>query len=729
VASRSAGTTRRDFLKAGGLATGALVLGFALPERGRAAAAPATATGARTQVNAYVKLGTDGLVTMIVPKAEMGQGVYTGYAQILADELDVDWANVRVESAPVDAVYNAPFAPIQFTGGSMSVMTGFEVLRHAGAAARAMLVAAAAAELGVPADGLRTENGAVVDPATGRRLAYGALAPRAAQLTPPEKPTPKPRSEWRYIGKPMSRVDSREKSDGSAVFGMDVRLPGLHYAMIARPPVFGAEVKSFDAAAARRVRGVVDVVQVPAGVAVVATNTWAARTGRDALQVEWTAGKAAGFSTAAIERRYAELARTPGTVAREQGDVVKAAAGATRRLEADYSAPYLAHAPMEPLNCAVAFSDAGCDIHVGTQFQSVDRAVAAQVAGLPPEKVRIHTTFLGGGFGRRANISSDFIREAVAIAKAAKRPVLTVWTREDDVRGGYYRPYGHERLTAALGDDGLPVAMTYTSVVQSLLKGTLFEAMMVDKKTGLDATTHEGAIDGYAIPNFRVDVHDPAQPVPVLWWRSVGHTHSGFAMESFIDECAHAAGRDPVAYRLALLKDDPRHVAALKLAAEKAGWGTPLPPGRARGVAVHESFGSVVAEVAEVSLQDGRPHVHRVVAAIHCGTAVNPALIAHQLESAVTFGLSAALDEEITIDDGRVRESNFNDYPMMRMREMPLVEAHVVPSDAPPTGVGEPGTPPIAPAVANALFALTGVRARKLPLKHTEFAKKASRLS
>jgi isoquinoline 1-oxidoreductase beta subunit len=724
VAPRTAGTTRRDFLKAGGLATGSLVLGFALPERGRAAAAAKRAAGP-TQVNAFVKIGADGLVTMIVSKAEMGQGVYTGYAQILADELDVDWANVRVESAPVAAVYNVPFAPVQFTGGSMSVMTGFEVLRNAGASARAMLVAAAAAELGVPAEGLRTEGGAVVDPASGRRLAYGVLAARAATLAPPEKPAPKPRSEWRFIGKSMPRVDSREKCDGTATFGVDVRLPGLHYAMIARPPVFGAEVKSFDAATARRIRGVVDVVQVPAGIAVVATNTWAARAGRDALQVEWTAGAAAGFSTAALAQRYAELARTPGVVVRAQGDVAQTAAGAQRRLEADYSAPYLAHAPMEPLNCAVAFGPDGCDLYVGTQFQSVDRAVAAQVAGLPPEQVRIHTLFLGGGFGRRANVQSDFIREAVAVAKAAKRPVLTVWSREDDVRGGYYRPYGHERLTAALGADGLPVAMTYTSVVQSLLKGTLFESMLVDPKTGIDGTTHEGAIHGYAIPNLRIDVHQMAQPVPVLWWRSVGHTHSAFAMESFIDECAHAAGRDPVAYRLALLQGHPRHVAALRLAAEKAGWGTPLPAGRARGVAVHESFGSVVAEVAEVSLQDGRPRVHRVVAAIDCGTAVNPALVAHQLESAVTYGLSAALAEEITLADGRVQQSNFNDYRALRMDQMPLVEAHIVPSDAPPTGVGEPGTPPIAPAVANALFALTGVRARRLPLKHTDFARPA----
>jgi isoquinoline 1-oxidoreductase beta subunit len=717
--------SRRDFLKAAGVAGGAVLLGFALPLRGRAAELAGTA-GGPAQVNAYVKVGADGLVTMIVPKSEMGQGVYTGYAQVLADELDVPWERVRVESAPVATVYNAPGMPMQFTGGSSSIPGGFEVLRNAGAAARAMLVGAAAAELGVPADTLRTADGAVVDPASGRRLPYAQLAAKAAQISPPAKPTPKPRAEWRYIGRPMPRVDSREKSDGTGRFGLDVRLPGMAYAVIARAPSFGAQLKSFDATRAKAVPGVVDVVRVPSGVAVVASSTWAAIRGREQLQTEWNDGPARGFSTAALEREYAELCRRPGTVARERGDVAKALEGAKRRVEADYVGPYLAHAPMEPLNCAVAIGADGCDVYVGTQFQTMDRAAAAAVAGLPPEKVRIHTTLLGGGFGRRANPASDFVTEAVAVAKAAGRPVLTVWTREDDVRGGYYRPQGHVRMTAALGDDGRPVALTYTAAVQSIMKGTFIEKFAIDPKTGLDPTQHEGASDNpYAIPNWRVDVHDVKHPVPVLWWRSVGHTHSAFAFESFVDECAHAARQDPVAYRLALLQDEPRHVAALKLAAEKAGWGSPLPKGRARGVAVHESFGSVVAEVAEVSLENGRPRVHRVVAAIDCGTAVNPALIAHQLESAITYGLSAALHEEITLVDGRVEQSNYHDFPMVTMAEMPQVEGYVVPSEAPPTGVGEPGTPPLAPAVANALYALTGVRARRLPLKHTDFTQRA----
>jgi isoquinoline 1-oxidoreductase beta subunit len=717
--------SRRDFLKAAGAAGGAVLLGFALPMRGRAAEI-AQAAGAPAQVNAYVKVGADGLVTMIVPKSEMGQGVYTGYAQVLADELDVPWERVRVESAPVATVYNAPGMPMQFTGGSSSLSSGFEVLRNAGAAARAMLVGAAAADLGVPAERLRTENGEVVDPASGRRIPYPQLAAKAAQIAPPAKPVPKPRSEWRYVGRPMPRVDSREKSDGSGRFGLDVRLPGMVYAVVARAPSFGAKLQSFDAAPAKAVPGVVDVVQLPHGVAVVATSTWAAMRGREQLRTEWADGPAKGFSTAALAREYAEACAKPGMVAREVGDVAKAFEGAKRRIVADYAGPYLAHATMEPLNCAVAIGPDGCDIHVGTQFQTMDRAAAAAVAGLPPEKVRIHTTLLGGGFGRRANPASDFVTEAVAVAKAVGRPVMTVWTREDDVRGGYYRPQGHVRMSAALGDDGFPVALTYTAAVQSIMKGTFIEKFAVDPKTGLDPTQHEGASDNpYAIPNWRVDVHDRRHPVPVLWWRSVGHTHSAFAFESFVDECAHAAKQDPVAYRLALLKDKPRHLAALKLAAEKSGWGTPLPKGRARGVAVHESFNSVVAEVAEVSLVNGRPRVHRVVAAIDCGTAVNPALVAHQLESAITFALSAALHEEITLQDGRVEQSNFHDYPMMTMADTPRVEAHVVPSEAPPTGVGEPGTPPLAPAVANALFALTGVRARQLPLKHVDFTRRA----
>jgi isoquinoline 1-oxidoreductase beta subunit len=714
-------TSRRTFLKAAGAATGGLLVGIALPLRGRAASGSAPASPA---VNAYVRIGTDGRVRFIVPKSEMGQGTYTGLAQILADELEVDWQSVSVEAAPVAPVYNSSFAPMQFTGGSSSISGSFELLRKVGATARGLLIAAAAEELRVPASELAAAHGAVVHRASGRRLLYGALAARAAQLPVPADATPKPAAEWRLIGRSMPRLDTAAKVNGSAGFGLDVRLPQLHYAVIARAPSFGGRVASFDAAAARAVPGVVAVKEVPSGVAVIATNTWAAMRGRSALKVDWRDGPGAAVSSEAIAADYARRARTPGVLAHATGDAAAAAAaGARQRLEADFATPYLAHAPMEPLNCAVAFSAAGCDVYSGTQFQTVDRNAAAEVAGLPPEQVRVHTTFLGGGFGRRANPASDFVREAVAVAKDFGRPVLTVWTREDDIHGGYYRPQAHNRLTAALGADGFPLAWTHTQVIQSIIKGTPFEKMMSDPKTGIDAIQHEGASElPYAVPSLRVEVHDAVQPVPVLWWRSVGHTNTAFAVESFIDECAHAAGADPVAYRTALLAAQPRHLAVLKLAAEKAGWGTPPAPGRARGVAVHASFGSVVAEVAEVSLVDGRPKVHRVVAAIDCGLAVNPGQVAAQVESAICYGLSAALYGEVTLAAGRVAQSNFDDYPVVRLGEMPAVEVHIVASSAAPTGVGEPGTPPIAPAVANALYALSGVRARRLPLAHATFA-------
>ncbi len=709
--------SRRSFLKVGAAAAGGLVIGLALPVRTRAAA---TAAPADTAINAYVRVATDGRVTLLVPKSEMGQGIYTGFAQVLAEELEVPLATVVIEAAPVAAVYNASFAPIQFTGGSMSMSSSFELLRRAGAAARSMLVSAAAAELGVPASTLSAADGHVVHGASGRRLAYGALAVRAAALPAPADPVLKSPADWKLIGKAVPRLDTRAKVEGSAEFGLDVRLPGMVYAVVARAPTFGGSVAKLDASAAKAVPGVVAVREVPSGVAVLATNTWAATRGRAALRIDWTPGAGAGVSTTRLAAEFAARAREPGTVVVERGDVGQAGPG--RALEADFATPYLAHAPMEPLNCAVAFADGRCDVYTGTQFQTVDRAAAAAVAGLAPEQVHVHTTLLGGGFGRRANPSSDFVREAVAVAKGHPTPVMTVWTREDDLQGGYYRPLSHDRLTATLGTDGHPATWTHTIVSQSIVAGTPFEKMMIDPKTGLDATQHEGASDlPYAIPSVRVAGHTAKVPVPVLWWRSVGHTHTAFAVESFIDECATTARQDPVAYRTALLGAEPRHLAVLKLAAEKAGWGTPLPHGRARGVAVHASFGSVVAEVAEVSLVDGRPKVHRVVAAIHCGLAVNPGQVAYQVESAICFGLSAALYGEITLEDGRVQQSNFGDYAPLRHEEMPAVEVHIVPSSAAPTGVGEPGTPVIAPAVANALAALTGVRARRLPLAHTAF--------
>lgn len=709
--------SRRTFLKTAGAAAGGLLIGLALPVRTRAAGA--ASVPADTAVNAYVRIATDGRVTLLVPKSEMGQGVYTGFAQILADELEVGLDHVSIEAAPVAAVYNAAFAPMQYTGGSSSISGSFEVLRKAGAAARSVLVGAAAAELGVPADELRAVNGTVVHAASGRHLPYGALAARAATLPLPASPQPKPASEWRLIGRTVPRVDTRAKVDGSAGFGCDVRLPGMAYAVVARPPTFGGTAVRYDEQAARAVRGVLAVRAVPSGIAVIATHTWAAIQGRAALNVEWRAAAGADVSSERIAADYAARARTPGVVVYERG----AAAGTDgRTLEADYATPYLAHAPMEPLNCAVAFAADGCDIYTGTQFQTVDRASAAAVAGLAPEQVRIHTTLLGGGFGRRANPASDFVREAVEVAKGHPTPVMTVWTREDDLQGGYYRPQAHNRLTAVLGAEGRPAAWTHTQVVQSLTRGTPFHAMLADPRTGIEETQHEGASHlAYAIPNVRVLVHDALQPVPVLWWRSVGHSQTAFAVESFIDECAAAAGQDPYAYRVALLAGQPRHLAVLELVAEKAGWGTPLPAGRARGLAVHASFGSVVAEVVEVSLHKGRPRVHRVVAAIHCGLTVNPGQVAYQVESAVCFALSAALHGEITLVDGRVQQSNFGDYAPLRLEEMPRVEVHIVPSGEPPTGVGEPGTPPLAPALANALYALTGVRARRLPLAHADF--------
>ncbi len=717
-------SSRRDFLETACVAAGGLLVGFALPAARAGSAPGSTGAGALTSadVNAFVRVGSDDIVTLIIGKSEMGQGVFTGYAQLIGEELEVDWRRVRVESAPVAPIYNNPSFPFQATGGSDSILTGFTAMREAGAQARLLLIQAGAEVLHVPAAELVAEGGAVVHRASGRRLGYGTLAARASGIPVPKSVSLKQQTEWRLIGKSLPAIDSREKSIGLATFGLDVRLPDLHYAMIARAPSFGGTIISFDAAPAKAIPDVVAVVEVPTGVAVIATNTWAARRGRDALKVKWRAGPGAGLSTSQLADNYAALAARPGIVALAVGQS-GTATGAMKHLVADYATPFLAHATMEPLNCTVAITADACHVYSGTQSQTLDRKAAAEVGGLPPEKVHLHTTYLGGGFGRRANPSSDFVREATMVAKAFHKPVMTVWSREDDMRGGYYRPQAHNRLTATLGSDGRPTSWTHTQVVQPLYAGTVFESMAIDPKTGLDLSTLDGAADmPYSIPNIRLDVHQQKQPVPVQWLRSVGHSVTAFAIESFIDECAHAAKRDPLEYRLALLKDKPRHVACLKLAAEKAGWGTKLPAGRARGIAVHQMSGATtVAEVAEISLVNGKPHVHRVVAAMDCGITVNPRSITQQVQGAVVFGLSAALFAEITLEDGHVVQSNYDDYQIVRFQDAPTVEAHIVPSAEPPSGVGQEAVPPIAPAVANALFSLTGVRARRLPLKHTTF--------
>ena len=713
------GLARRDFLKVGAAAGGGLVLGFHLPFGGEGVA---RAAGKPFAPNAFIRIGADDLVTVVVGKAEMGQGVFTALPMLIAEDLEADWSKVRVESAPVDPAYNHTGFGMQMTGGSTSVWSSWEQMRKAGATAKAMLIAAAAATWKVEPSGLRAEKGFVIHDASGRRLSFGALADTAATMAPPKDVVLKDAKDFKIVGRPTRRLDTPEKVNGKAQFGLDVNVPGMRVALIQRPPVFGAKVVKVDDTKTKAVPGVVAVVQPSFGVVVVGTGFWAAKKGRDALQVQWDDGPNAALSTDALREEFRALAKTPGAVAKKEGDAAAALAGAAKKLEAEYEVPYLAHAMMEPLNCVVDLRPDSCEIWTGTQFQTMDRAAAAEVAGLKPEQVQIHTTLLGGGFGRRATPRSDFIREAVEIAKVVKAPVKVMSTREDDIKGGFYRPMWHDRIAAGLDAGGKPVAWTHTIVGQSILAGTPFESMVKD---GIDDASVEGAADlAYAVPNLYVDLHSPRPGVPVLWWRSVGHSHTAFVVESFIDELAHAAGKDPFEYRRALLGSQPRHRGVLELAAAKAGWGKPLPAGRARGIAVHASFGSFVAQVAEVSMSPrGQVKVHRVVAAVDCGQYVNPDTIAAQIEGGVAFGLSAALHGQITLKGGRVVQSNFHDYEVLRLNEMPEVEVHIQPSGEKPGGVGEPGVPPVAPAVANAIFALTGSRVRRLPIRPEDVKK------
>jgi len=712
------GLKRRAFLKTTALASGALVIACFLPvalRRAMAEAAPAAAPKP-VSPNAFVHIAPDNTVTVLLKHSEMGQGVWTSIPMVIAEELGCDWSKVRVEHAPAAPEYAHTTFGMQMTGGSTSTWESFDQLRTAGAMAREMLIAAGAAKLGVQPGDCRVENGYVVS--GQRKLSYGELAVAAAKLSAPASVKLKDPKDWTLIGKPTRRLDSRAKITGKAEFGIDVKRPDMAVALVARSPVFGGKVKHVDATKAKAIAGVIDVVEVPSGVAVLAKHFWAAKQGRDALVVEWDEGAGAALSTAAMRDEYRKLAATPGMNAKSAGDVDAALKGAPAAIEAEYEVPFLAHAPMEPLNCTVAIGKDGCDIWTGTQFQTVDQMTTAKILGIKPEQVRIHTTFLGGGFGRRANPTSDFISEAVQVAKASKRTVKVVWTREDDIRGGYYRPMWLSRFRAVLGEHGKPVAWSHTIVGQSIVAGTPFAAAMI--KDGIDGTSVEGAADSPYLADvaaYRVDLHSPTSPVTVLWWRSVGHSHTGFAVESFVDELAHAAKQDPLEYRRALLPADSRELKALNLAAEKFGWGKPLPQGHAAGLAVHQSFGSYVAQIAEVSVEDNRVRVHRVVCAIDCGTVVNPMTVEAQMQSGIVFGLSAVLHGEVTLKNGRAEQSNFHDYPALRIPEMPKIEVHTVASTDKMGGCGEPGTPPIAPAVANAVFALTGKRLRQLPLR------------
>ncbi len=712
--------SRRTFIKATALIAGGLVIAFSIPEAKRFLFQKVKddAAEGKTKLpapNAFLRVGTDNSITVMLAHSEMGQSIWTTLPMLIADELDADWSKIKVEHAPAAPAYVHTAYGIQITGGSSTTWSEFHRYRQVGALTRALLVAAAAEEFGVAAENLVTENGYVIH--GDQRISYGDLAEAAAELETPATVTLKDPKDWKIIGKPTKRLDGPEKINGTAIFGQDIHFEGMKTAVVARSPVFGGQLKSFDASAAKQVKGVVAVVQVPTGVAVVAEHYWAAKQGRDALKIEWALGEGASLDSKGMLEQYRTLADQPGATAANAGDTAAALSKASKVIEAEYVLPFLAHAPMEPLNCAVKISDKGCEIWTGTQMQTTDQQAAAKILGLEAEQVTIHTVFLGGGFGRRANPAADFVAEAVQVAKAAGMPVKTVWSREDDIKGGYYRPMFLHKAKIGQAADGSLLGWQHVEVGQSIMTGTPFEAFMM--KDGVDATSVEGVADSpylKAVANHHVSLHTPKSPIPVLWWRSVGHSHSAFVMESLMDELAHAAHQDPLDYRRQMLKAHPRHLAALNLAAEKAGWGQPLPEGVARGIAVHESFGSFVAQVAEVSVKKGLVKVHRVVCAIDCGLAVNPESLTAQMESSIAFGLSAALQGEISFKDGMVQQSNFHDYRVLRMADMPKVEVHIVPSSEKMGGVGEPAVPPIAPAVANAIFAATGKRIRTLPI-------------
>ena len=725
--------TRRDFLKVGA----GLTLGVVLtPNMLAQVAGPGRAGGevvakATLEPNAFVRIGADNTVTVVVKHIEMGQGTFTGLPTLVAEELDADWSQIRVEPAPADAKrYNNLFwGPAQGTGGSTAVANSYEQLRKAGAAARAMLVAAAAQRWNVAPQSVTVSKGVVWHNPSGRKATFGELAAAASKLRVPEDVKLKDAKDFVYIGKHAPRTDSRAKTNGTAQYTQDVKLPGMLAAVVMHPPRFGAKVKSFDAAKAKAMPRVVEVVQIPSGVAVLAQDFWSAKQARDALTVEWDETDAFKLSSADILAQYRALAEKPGLSARRDGDVGKALAEAGKTLHAEFEFPYLAHATMEPMNCVMRLSGGRCEVWNGEQFQTVDQAMVAGVLGLKPEQVSLNMLFAGGSFGRRANPHSDYLVETANIVKAidGRSPVKLVWTREDDMHAGYYRPLYYHALKAALDAQGNVVAWQHRIVGQSILTGTAFESMMV--KEGVDMTSVEGASTlPYAIDNLAVELHSPKLPVPVQWWRSVGSTHTAYSTETFIDELAAAVGKDPYALRRALLEKHPRHKGALELAAQKAGWTKPLAKGgaaerRGRGIAVHESFNTFVAQVAEVTVnRDGSFRVDRVVCAVDCGVAVNPDVIRAQMEGGLGYGLSAALHGAITLKDGIVEQSNFHEYIPLRIDEMPAIEVYIVPSTEKPSGVGEPATPVIAPAVANALFAATGKRLRKLPFDRSELA-------
>ena len=702
--------SRRTFVKIAAGTGAGLIIGLELP------VVPARA-GAMFAPNPFVRIAPDNTVTVIVKHLDKGQGIATGLSTLVAEELDADWKQMRAEFAPADAAkYKNLFFGAQGTGGSTSIANSYTQYREAGAIARAMLVSAAAAAWGAPASEIVVAGG-VLSHKSGRTGTFGDFAEKAAALDAPQDAPLKKPAEFVYIGKSFKRLDTEAKITGAPIYTQDVHLDGMVVAAIIHPPRFGGVATSVDADAARSVKGFLDAKIVPQGVAVYATSTWPAFKAKKLIKVDWDESKAEKQGTRELLADYRKLAATPGRVARNDGDADAALAKAAQTVEAEFAFPYLAHAAMEPMNAVVQFDGDWVKVWTGSQLQTVDQMVVGAIFGAPPEKVGIETLYAGGSFGRRAVPNSDYVAEAAMAAWAWGKPdpVKLVWQREDDMRAGYYRPLYVHHVVAGLDGDGRLIAWRHRIVGQSILSGGPFASLVKD---GVDATSVEGVSDmPYAVPNFRAELHSTKVGVPVLWWRSVGHTHTAYVVETMIDRLAANAGKDPLEFRLALLKDKPRHAGVLQLAAEKAGWGSALPAGTFRGVAVHESFNTFVAEVAEISLsKEGGAKVERVVCAVDCGVAVNPDVIRAQMEGGVGFGLGATLHDAITLTDGAVDQANFDTYKPLRMSEMPKVEVHIVASAEAPTGVGEPGVPPIAPAVANAILKATGKPIVELPL-------------
>ncbi len=704
-------TTRRDFLKISAASGGGLLVSFSIP----AAKTAKAGTGAKGdfEPNAWLRISSDDIITVRVASAEMGQGIMTGISMLIAEELDADWNTIKAEFAPANKDYYNPLMNRQATGGSTAIRGFWEVAREAGAVAREILIAAAAQEWNVLPNICRTEKGAVFHDASLRSLRYGEIASVAASLPVPTSVFLKEPDEFVLIGSAVPRLDTPEKVDGSAIFGSDIQLPGLLTAVVARCPVIGGKIKSYNSKKAMQVKGVRKVAPVTSGVAVIADHFWAAMKGRDALTIKWDEGPNADLSSMSIFTSFADaLDHDAGITERQDGNIKDGLKAANKTLEAVYTAPYQAHACMEPMNATADVRADGCDVYVGTQGQTATQQTAMQLTGLPEEKVKVHSTYLGGGFGRRSE--QDFITDAVECSQAASKPVKVIWTREDDIMHDQYRPATYNQLRGGVDASGKIVAWQHRIAGPSILSRVFPNAV----KEGRDGTSTMGASDiPYAFDSAEVSYKMVNPGVPVGFWRSVGSSQNAYVTECFFDELAALAGRDPLQARLQLLEEESRHTGVLSLAAEKADWGKALPTGRARGIAVAKSFNTWAAQVAEVSIERGRVRVHRVTCAIDCGLAINPDSIRAQMESAVVYGLTACLKGEITIAGGKVEQNNFDNYPLLRIDECPEIDVHIVDSEESPSGIGEPGVPPVAPAVANAVFALTGKPVRSLPIR------------